>query len=234
MTIPIAPAAHTTWAVVPVKRLTESKSRLAPVLSAPARAALQRAMFGDVLAALRRSANLAGIIVVTEDPAIAGMARGSGAVVVDEPVGRGNLNAAIGDGVIAARQRGAVRALVVPADIPLIETSDVDEVVALGERSASTLVVPSHDLAGTNGLSIFVDDPPAFAFGTESFVRHLNMGGPRAATRCRLGSFEKDVDTPSDLAAMTVALRERASRGVVSLTAAWALADHPCDEDCQV
>ena len=52
------------WALVPVKDPARAKTRLAPVLSADQRAALQRAMLADVLAALGRARTLAGIAVI--------------------------------------------------------------------------------------------------------------------------------------------------------------------------
>ena len=59
------------YAVVPVKSTQDAKRRLAGVLGAARRQELALAMFEDVLATLSRVRELAGIIVVTADPAAA-------------------------------------------------------------------------------------------------------------------------------------------------------------------
>jgi hypothetical protein len=57
------------WAVVPVKERDRAKERLAPLLPPEMRQALALAMLEDVLAALTSAAGLAGLLVVTVDPA---------------------------------------------------------------------------------------------------------------------------------------------------------------------
>ena len=63
------------YAVVPIKETEDAKRRLAGVLDAPRRRDLALAMFEDVLAALSQVRELAGIVVVTADPAAAATAR---------------------------------------------------------------------------------------------------------------------------------------------------------------
>ena len=57
------------WAVVPVKELTGAKTRLASLLPGELRQQLMLAMLDDVLAALTLARGLAGVAVVTVDPA---------------------------------------------------------------------------------------------------------------------------------------------------------------------
>ncbi|HEY6995518.1 MAG TPA: hypothetical protein VH397_17565, partial [Xanthobacteraceae bacterium] len=61
-------------AVVPVKDTRQAKQRLAGVLDRAQRQELALAMLEDVLAALAPVGELAGILVVTVDPAAAAMA----------------------------------------------------------------------------------------------------------------------------------------------------------------
>ena len=57
------------WAVVPVKEFARAKERLAPLLSRRLRQELAAAMFEDVLESLSAARGLAGIVVVTIEPA---------------------------------------------------------------------------------------------------------------------------------------------------------------------
>ena len=59
-----------TVAVVPVRSLSEGKSRLADVLSPRRRAALIESMLARVLASLRAAKNIDRIIVVSPDDAL--------------------------------------------------------------------------------------------------------------------------------------------------------------------
>src|SRR5260370_38446120 len=90
------------WAVVPVKELDQAKQRLAPLLGPASRHALAAAMLEDVLAALGAVPGLAGIAVVTVDPAACRLAARYGARVVDEGARDGPTGA-----VTAAARRPA-------------------------------------------------------------------------------------------------------------------------------
>src|SRR5260370_22074517 len=61
-------------AIVPVKDTNDAKRRLAGVLSATQRQELALAMFEDVLATFGRVRELAGMVLVTADPAAAAIA----------------------------------------------------------------------------------------------------------------------------------------------------------------
>ena len=71
-------------AVVPVKDTAQAKQRLAGMLSAEQRGELALAMAEDVLQALASAAGLAGILVVTADPAAAAIAARYGARVTGD------------------------------------------------------------------------------------------------------------------------------------------------------
>src|SRR5262245_62763501 len=62
------------YAVVPIKDTSDAKRRLAGMFGAARRQELALAMFEDVLATLAGVRELAGILVVTVDPAAAAIA----------------------------------------------------------------------------------------------------------------------------------------------------------------
>jgi 2-phospho-L-lactate guanylyltransferase len=116
-------SARPIWALVPVKRTTQAKQRLAAVLSPAERAALALAMAEDVLAALAATTSLDGVAVVTDDPAAQRLARGFGARVITQAASDG-YTAAVAGGTGALLRDGAAAVLVLPADVPLATAAD--------------------------------------------------------------------------------------------------------------
>jgi 2-phospho-L-lactate/phosphoenolpyruvate guanylyltransferase len=197
------------WAVLPVKDLSGAKQRLAGVLSAKERLELSFAMLQDVLCALAASAGLAGILLVTRDPAVRRLAVRFGARVLVEQENRGHTAATSLGACILAQERvaGMVQ---VPADIPLATRDDVAALLrAHGEAPAVTLA-PARDERGTNALACSPPDVLPLCFGDDSFFAHLRRARelgikPRIVQRHGLAL---DIDTPDDLAAFLAAPSE--------------------------
>ena len=66
------------WAVVPCKKLTIAKRRLASVLSAAERRCLVLAMLSDVLGVLTNITALKDVAVISSDPDLTDLARSFG------------------------------------------------------------------------------------------------------------------------------------------------------------
>ena len=104
------------FAVVPVKDLAGTKSRLAPVLNPGARAGLTLYMMGRVVRALRE-AGVGDVCVVSPDPIVLNEALGRAAVpLLQRSQG---LNPALEEGRARALAADASTLLVLPADLPL-------------------------------------------------------------------------------------------------------------------
>lgn len=188
-------------ALLPAKPLSSAKTRLGSLLDDQARTNLAGAMFADVLSALRGAASLDAVVVVTADPTLAAHARSTGAIVVDEGAARG-LNGAVSLGTETAVRLCASALLVLLSDVPLVTSSDIDELFARAPRRGA-LVVPSKEGTGTNAM---LRQPPTLfppCFGGRSLERHVATA-ERADVPCeivrnvRLGF---DLDTPEDLRA---------------------------------
>jgi 2-phospho-L-lactate/phosphoenolpyruvate guanylyltransferase len=186
-------------AVLPAKPLALAKTRLAPALAPAERMAVARAMFDDVLAALRATSVLDAVLVVTADSELAERARAGGAGVVDEETPRG-LNGAVALGTDAAVSLGAGLVIVVLSDVPLARPADVRELIARTPRRGG-LLVPSKEGTGTNAM---VRRPPAAfppSFGGRSLERHV-AAAERRHVPCVIRPDARvafDVDTPDDL-----------------------------------
>jgi 2-phospho-L-lactate guanylyltransferase len=187
------------FAVVPVKDLAGTKSRLKPILHPGARAGLTLYMMGRVVSALQ-GAGVEDVGVVSPDIIVLGEADNRGAVPLRQE-SRG-LNPALEEGRRWAMERGATALLVLPADLPLLDPEDVREV--LGEMGGGTSVVISPDRAraGTNALLLRPPDAMPFAFGVGSYAAHLRAVRERAlgVRVCERPHLAFDLDTAGDLA----------------------------------
>lgn len=189
----------TVFAVVPVKELREAKSRLRTVLEPEARADLALRMMDHVLLAIR-DAGVEDVCVVSPDETVLDLASKSGAtpLVQDD---RG-LNPALETGRRWASWQGASALLVLPADLPLLEPTDVRALLEETQKGPSIIVSPDGERSGTNALILRPPDALPFHFGPDSFARHL-----RAARERDLGvriverpGLAFDLDTAGDLA----------------------------------
>ena len=192
-----------TWAIIPVKTLERAKQRLAPVLPPPARRELVLAMLQSVLAAVLATDGFTRFLVVTPDANVAALAASKGGDVVREDRARG-LNAAVRLGLARAAAAGAARALVLPADVPLVTPDELDGLIGSGasEGGARVILVPAADGDGTNAMLLA---PPAAlepAFGPGSYVRHLSQALARRLDVgvLHLPGLAGDIDRPADLA----------------------------------
>lgn len=195
--------------IVPVKQLKAAKSRLAPMLDGRTRRELGLTMLADVLAATDGRLR----IVVTSDPSVRDLALASSCrVVEDENAG---LNGAISKALSAAEALGASSALVVPADVPLIDAADVDSIFAVPARVA---VAASAD-GGTGALLLRPPNRLAPAFGPKSASRHMNLEG---AVRIDASSVTLDVDEWKDVVDLSLTKSDRASAELARrLVHAW-------------
>ena len=182
----------TCWCVIPLRATPDSKSRLAGVLNAPARAALVDAMLARVLDAARGARNVSRVCVMGTSR----MALPDDVTPLAEP--GGGLNAAA---ACALAQTKGNRIIVVHADLPLVTSQDLELLAAAPEGTIA--IAPDRHGTGTNAISLPLPAAKgfSFAFGPDSFARHK-------AETDRLGlaleevhslGLARDVDEPDDL-----------------------------------
>jgi 2-phospho-L-lactate/phosphoenolpyruvate guanylyltransferase len=205
----VEPTARTdltrTWAIVPIRGLETAKTRLGEGLDAEERLELVTDLLTRTLVATRDASRISGTVVVTMDPAAAGLARDHRAIgLVERAPG---LNAAIVAARSVAVARGATALVVLPADLPAITPLAVDglvEAAALAERGGAGVVaiVADRHGSGTNALLV---SPPALvepAFGPGSLALHRAAASEAGATVVELdGPLSLDLDTTADLLA---------------------------------
>jgi 2-phospho-L-lactate/phosphoenolpyruvate guanylyltransferase len=191
--------------VVPVKDSVQAKQRLAALLPAERRQELALAMFEDVIAAISKVRELAGIVVVTVDSAAATIAARYGARVMSEGACEGHTGAVI----TAARHLAAEGCglLTLPGDIPLVEPSDVRHLVRVHSTRADRgtgafTIVPARDELGSNAVLCSPAGAVPLRFGDNSFFPHLDAAKAHGIEPevVHLPRVALDIDTPEDLA----------------------------------
>jgi 2-phospho-L-lactate guanylyltransferase len=193
----------TTWAVIPVKPLRDSKRRLEHLLSAEERAALIHQFLKNLLIVLNETPGIDRILVVTGDAEVMALTDTHGATLLFEatPVG---LNAAVTQGVAHATHHGATAVLILPADLPFARVEDIEQMLRPLAKAAvpRPLIALTGDEAeeGTNALLLAPPGNFTFHYGPGSFQAHLEeaAAGGRAAHIVNAPGLRFDLDTESD------------------------------------
>jgi 2-phospho-L-lactate guanylyltransferase len=184
--------------LVPVKEHARAKSRMAPLLTAEERSALAWAMFEDLIEAL--SPLPWPVVLVTNSRRASARAGSLGWTVVREEI-QLSESASVDAGSQRLAQEGMQAVLRLPADLPLIQTEDVAELLSLPISAPAAILVPSWDRSGTNALLRTPPDLFPSRFGPDSFALHVRAAAEagadlRIVENARLAL---DLDDPSDL-----------------------------------
>ena len=146
-------ASHKIIAAVPVKETTDAKQRLAGVLPGVRRQQLALAMLEDVLAALVRVPELAGILVVTADRAAASLAARHGAHILAEVKGYGLTSDAYHISSPREDGSGASRAMSKALEDAGIGPEVVDYIAAHGTGTPMNDVIETKAIKAALGES---------------------------------------------------------------------------------
>lgn len=204
------------WAVVPVKRFTQAKQRLADVLDGPCRGRLARAMLEDVLDLLAQLPELAGILVVTADAEAARIAEMRGACVLEDLQENGT-NDAVWQGMrhLAAEGRGGM--LVLHADVPFADPTELRAAIAQAE-AGRVVLASAHGDPGTNLLVAIPPDAINPCFGPGSLLRHIQearRSGLDVKTLA-LAGVGHDIDRPADLEGVPLSCNGQRTRALLA------------------
>jgi len=186
-----------TCALVPVKPPARSKSRLVPVLEQDECASLSLAMLSDVIDALAGAASVDEVVVITADEDVASMVRQAGHRVIEDV--STDLCGALDAAARQLAENGVETLLIVPADIPTITSTDVDNLI--NKHQGGLSISPAIRDGGTNALVCSPPDAVAFCYGKDSARKHLQRAERAGIVSSRLPvpAFFRDVDLPDDL-----------------------------------
>jgi 2-phospho-L-lactate guanylyltransferase len=213
--------------LVPVKNLSSAKQRLAGILDQPSRTALAQAMLYDVLTTLDRWDNRPQVAVVTSDPFATNLATEYRFEVMPDPDNPGETGA-IEMATRICVERGVKSTLVIPADIPLIEAWELEEILKKAPAEGSVLV-PAGDGRGTNAAFRCPANLFPLRFGNDSFKPH-HAAAEASGKPCvvlNLPGIAVDVDNPPDLEELLASPGETRAQRFARECARVAAADSP-------
>lgn len=190
-------------ALIPVKGFRNAKQRLSALLGAADREVLAETMFRDVLREVVKVRGLAATYVVTGNEQVAAITMELGAEVIREPAETGETGA-VDFARLELKSRGCEAVLIIPGDMPLVRSQDIEQVLAQVPADAKppfALLVPSHDRLGTNALVLAPPDLIKLRFGYDSFTFHMSQvtaqGLPMRFVENE--AIALDIDEPKDL-----------------------------------
>jgi 2-phospho-L-lactate guanylyltransferase len=189
--------------LLPVKDLNNAKKRLTGVLTPEERFALAEAMLADTVRAVRGAHCPEKIFVVTNyEPAMQLAAENRWEILREEH--QISESHSVDAASQLCEQRGVTGLLRLPLDLPLIQSSDIDDLLAAECQAPALVIVPSRDGTGTNAMLRMPPTLFSSHFGSGSFAKHL-AEAERARARVivrRNARLEMDVDDESDLRAL--------------------------------
>jgi 2-phospho-L-lactate guanylyltransferase len=185
--------------LVPVKNLSAAKQRLAAVLDQPCRTKLAQAMLHDVLTTLHGWKNRPQVAVVTSDPYAVTLATKYGFEIIADPDNPGETGA-IEMATRACVERGVDSTLIIPADIPLAQAWELEEIMK-NAPAAGSVLVPAADGRGTNAAFRRPADLFPLRFGNDSFKPHYAAAQAtgKPCVVLNLPGIAVDLDNPADL-----------------------------------
>jgi 2-phospho-L-lactate/phosphoenolpyruvate guanylyltransferase len=208
--------------LVPVKDLSKAKQRLSAALSAQERFELAQAMCHDVLEALANWKKRPCVAVVTSDPFACDLAIRFGFEVIPDSENAGETDA-IEMATAVCLERQEASTLVVPADIPLIDSVELDKILASAPAQGAVLA-PDAARRGTNAAWRAPVNLFPLRFGNDSFLPHL-AAAKATGLPCvvlDLPGIARDIDRPEDLGVVAAASGERRSQ---KLLRSWKLTE---------
>jgi len=186
------------WAVIPVKGLTESKTRLSTSLQGDKRRILVEALLEDVLSSIIRSRVYGTVMVISPDENVASRIRQQEVSFLKQTsIG---LNRAIEQANRLATQKRVRSVTTVLADIPLVEPADFKELLSIGAAVPRVVMAPS--LKG--GTNVMLTSPPGTispSYGRWSYSKHLRLAQMKGVNAYSISNSRVcfDIDTTSDL-----------------------------------
>lgn len=204
------------WLVIPFKGKDEIKQRLSSRLTEQQRSDLAFAMFASVLSAFDAFAKdnprvIERVLIVSRDvqclknKAIAPLNHLK-TCVFQEPKACNGLNDALVRALTHAESKGAKRALILHADLPLIGVDDVSALMndVANTNDKSLHIVQDKSKTGTNALMSSLPLSIELNFGVDSCQKHFKQAMHKGlpVKLFQQSHFAFDVDETDDLDAL--------------------------------
>src|SRR4030095_9107286 len=184
----------------PIKDPVSAKTRIASLLSADERRRIAWAMFEDVSRAIAKARKPDRVVMVTSFARAIERANELGwDVLIEESQISESVSVDWASRILS--ERGFDTVMRLPADLPLVQAEDIDELLSIDLSSPGALLVPSREGTGTNAI---IRTPPALfpsRFGPHSLMLHKQEAA-RVNVDCLIVNNARialDIDEPADL-----------------------------------
>ena len=190
-----------TFAIVPVKRFENAKTRLSSILDMDDRIRLSLLMLEDTLQILSVVHLLTQVITVSADKHVEEIAVKYGANFLLEDKERGVNSAVALANSYCMKKKAADATIVIPHDLPLLDSTDISKACELAQNESRCIVIcPSLRYDGTNML---LRKPPSIIatfYDADSYNMHVKAAIQLGIPVKRLFSkaLMHDIDTPED------------------------------------
>jgi 2-phospho-L-lactate/phosphoenolpyruvate guanylyltransferase len=194
-----------TYAIVPVKRFENAKTRLSSILDLDDRIRLSSLMLEDTVKILSSVPSLTQVLIVSPDKRAEELATKHGVNFLREEKEKG-VNSAVALADSYCIKKAADATVVIPQDLPLLDAFEVSRACELAENESKCIVIcPSLRYDGTNML---LRKPPSVIdtfYDTDSYNMHvkaaIKLGIPIKHLFSKTVMY--DIDTPEDALQLT-------------------------------
>lgn len=183
-----------TFAIIPVSRFSNAKTRLSPTLTDIERENLLKSMLKDVTRVLKNCVD--DVLVISSDTDVLEFVKKLNVQRMKEE-GNTDLNGALTQAVDYCSSYCS-KVLIVPSDIPLIKEGHVNKILSKG-KEVDMVIAPAKG-GGTNAL-LCPTKKMKMKFGECSFFEHLKEAQKNGFSHSVYDSFylSLDVNTAEDL-----------------------------------
>src|SRR5664279_6333032 len=185
--------------LIPVKSLTTAKQRLASALDQGRRSQLAEAMLRDVMTAAAGVLGKIDAALVTGDAGARSLAAEFGFLVIEDTRNESET-AAIEMATAWCEHHGYDTTIVVPGDIPLITSDELQRVLDAAPEEG-VVFVPAYDRRGSNCILRRPASIIPLRFGNDSFLPHCEAmketGKPLIILE--MPGIGLDIDNPHEL-----------------------------------
>ena len=162
----------TIWAILPVKPLSQSKTRLAPILSQAERATLTQQLLEHTLEVLQAVPQIDQILVVSRDETVLNTARRYHTLTFTESAPF-ELKTAVTQATKYATLQAVDSILIIPADLPFLQAYEIQNILNKVSSSESCIICPDEKQNGTNAFILPPSTNFQFQYGPNSYQKHL-------------------------------------------------------------
>jgi 2-phospho-L-lactate guanylyltransferase len=209
--------------LIPFKSLATAKQRLAGALDQRQRSQLAEAMLRDVMSTAAGVSARIDVAVVTGDARAGALAREFGFLEIEDSSNESET-AAIEMATAWCEERGYDTTVVVPADIPLITSEELNRVLDAAPEEGSVFV-PAYDRRGSNCILRRPASIISLRFGNDSFLPHceaMKKTGKELVI-LELAGIGLDIDNPHELEMLVARDGET---GAQRLLRSWGIGQH--------